>query len=61
MLESSEVRSDNPYGAAGSRREPRDTAEQVTRREPQLGAEPRREDEDEKRETRTTVTIYIPG
>ena len=39
------------------RREPRGTAEQATRREPQLGAEPRREDEDEKREQQLRFTF----
>jgi len=41
------------------RREPRDTAEQATRREPQLGAEPRREDEDEKREQQLRFTSQL--
>jgi len=44
------------------RREPRDTAEQATRREPQLGAElrrdeTRREDEDEKQEQQFRFTF----
>ena len=63
MLASSEVRSDNPYGAAGSAARAAwhswasDTPGTTVRRR----AETRREDEDEKRETRTTVTIYIPS